>query len=152
MLKVLMILSGGFEALFGLSALLATHMLIEALGTGADASSIFFARVLGAATLGLGIAALLARNELDSAAGLAAAYGLALYNVVAAALILWSAAAGTLSGAALWGAGLFHAAMGALFVYALLTHRVSPRLRGNAAVASRASTDSSSRSASTACR
>ena len=74
MLRLLMIASGSFEALFGASALLATNMLVAALGTGTDSASIFFARVLGAATLGLGIAALLASNELSTAGGLAAAH------------------------------------------------------------------------------
>jgi hypothetical protein len=82
---------------------------------------VFFARVLGAATLALGIAALLARDQLETKGGLAAAYGLALYNVLAAGLILWTAAVAGLGGAALWGAGLFHALMGVLFVYALAT-------------------------------
>jgi hypothetical protein len=119
MLRLLMIVSGCFEALFGASAILATPMLIGALGTETGVSAVFFARVLGAATLALGIAALLTRNELASPGGLAAAYGLALYNVLAAVLILWTAAGGGLGGAALWGAGGFHALMGVLFVYAL---------------------------------
>ena len=123
MLRWLMIVSGGFEALFGLSALLATTALVGGLGTGTDASVLFFARVLGAATLGLGIAALLARNELRSTGGLAAAYGLGLYNVLAACIILWTAGATGLGGTALWGAGLVHALIGALFVYALAVRR-----------------------------
>jgi hypothetical protein len=126
MLRLLMIVSGGFEALFGASALLAPHVLIGALGTEGGASSVFFARVLGAATLGLGVAALLARNELNTPGGLAAAYGLALYNELAACLILWTAAVAGLDGAALWGAGLFHAAMGVLFAYALASRRGAP--------------------------
>ncbi len=120
MLRLLMIVSGGFEALFGASAILATPMLIGALGTGADPSAIFFARVLGAATLGIGIAALLARNALKTAGGLAAAYGLTLYNVLAACLIIWTAAIVGLGGAPLWGAGLFHAVIGVLFVFAIV--------------------------------
>ena len=79
------------------------------------------ARILGAATLGIGIAALLARDHVDAKGGLAAAYGLALYNVLAGALILWSSAVIGLGGAMLWGAGLFHALVGLLFVYALVT-------------------------------
>jgi hypothetical protein len=67
--------------------------------------------------LGLGTAALLARNNLDGKGGLAAAYGLGLYNVLAAGFILWTAVG--FGGAALWSAGLVHAAIGALFVYAL---------------------------------
>jgi hypothetical protein len=121
MLRLLMIVSGAFEALFGLSAILATEALTGALVVGADPSATFFARVLGAATLALGIAALLARDQLETKGGLAAAYGLALYNVLAAGLILWTAAVAGLGGAALWGAGLFHAMMGGLFVYALAT-------------------------------
>jgi hypothetical protein len=78
MLRLLMIVSGGFEALFGASAILATPMLVGTLGTEAGTSALFFARMLGAATLGIGIAALLARNELASPGGLAVAYGLAL--------------------------------------------------------------------------
>ena len=121
MLRLLMIVSGGFEAAFGASAILATHTLIGALGTEAGTSAMFFARVLGAATLALGIAALLARDQLETKGGLAASYGLTLYNVLAAGLILWTAAVAGLGGAALWGAGLFHALIGVLFVYALAT-------------------------------
>ena len=120
MLRILMIVSGGFEAAFGASAILATPMLIGALGREGGASALFFARVFGAATLALGIAALLARNALAMQGGLAAAYGLALYNVLAAGLILWTVAVAGLGGGALWGAGLFHALMGALFVFALM--------------------------------
>ena len=69
MLRLLMIVSGAFEALFGIAALLATSMVTDAIGTGADPSATFFARMLGAATLGIGIAALLARNELARMAG-----------------------------------------------------------------------------------
>ena len=54
-------------------------------------------------------------------------YGLALYNVLdnvlAAALILWSTAVIGLGGTMLWGAGLFHALIGLLFVYVLAIER-----------------------------
>jgi len=73
--------------------------------------------------LALGFAALLARDHLETQGGLAAAYGLALYNALAACLILWTAIIAALGGAALWGAGLFHALIGALFVYALAARR-----------------------------
>ena len=69
MLRLLMIVSGAFEAMFGVAAILVTSMVTDALGTGADPAAIFFARVLGAATFGIGIAALLARNELQTTAG-----------------------------------------------------------------------------------
>lgn len=123
MLRWLMIVSGSFETVFGLSALLATSALVAGLGVGADASAVFLARVLGAATLGLGIAALLARNELHSSGGLAAAYGLALYNLFTACVILGTAAMTGLGGTALWGAGLVHALIAMLFVYALAVWR-----------------------------
>jgi hypothetical protein len=54
MLRLLMIVSGTFEALFGLSALIAPDMLVGSLGTDPNAASFFLARILGAATLGLG--------------------------------------------------------------------------------------------------
>jgi hypothetical protein len=119
MLRALMLVSGAFEALFGLSALLAPAILIGALGTDSNDGAIFLARILGAATLGLGVGALFAREHVESKGGLAAAYGLALYNVLAAALILWTAWVVGLGGATLLSAGLFHALMGILFVYAL---------------------------------
>jgi hypothetical protein len=122
MLRLLMIVSGGFEALFGLFALLATGLLIGALGTETGAAEVFFARVLGVATLALGIAALLARDQVETKGGLASAYGLALYNVLAAIVILWTAAV-ALGGTAIWAAGIVHAAIGALFVYALAIRR-----------------------------
>jgi hypothetical protein len=117
MLRLLMIVSGGFEALFGLSALVAPTVLLGALGTETSISGMFLARVFGAATLGLGIAALLARDQTETKGGMAAAHGLAVYNVLAACLILWTAT--SLGGATLWGTGLIHAVIGALFVLAL---------------------------------
>jgi len=94
MLKTLMLCSGVFEALFGLPVLIAPNLFFRALEAEPSASGVFAVRVLGAATLGLAVAALLARNELDSKGGLAAASGLGLYNVLAAGLILWTAAGG----------------------------------------------------------
>jgi hypothetical protein len=73
--------------------------------------------------LGIGVAALLAREHIDNKGGLAAAYGLALYSVLAGALIVWTVAVAGLGGAALWSAGLFHAAIGVLFIYALAVER-----------------------------
>jgi hypothetical protein len=96
---------------------------MAALGIESNVGAVFLARILGAATLALGAAALLARDQLASQGGLAAAYGLTLYNVLAGAVILWVAAAGSLGGLALWAAGLIHAALGALFVLALIQRR-----------------------------
>jgi hypothetical protein len=113
-----MIVSGALEALFGLSAVPAPGQLISALGTESNDGAVFLARILGAATLGLGIAALLARDQLETKGGLAAAYGLTLYNLLAGCIILWTAM--SLGGAALWSTGVIHAALGALFVLALI--------------------------------
>lgn len=121
MLRLLMIVSGTIEVLFGLSTLAAPDMLIGALAAEPNVPSIFLARVFGAATLGLGVAALLSRDHLASKGGLAAAYGLGLYNVLAAALILWTAR--ETGDATMLGVGLIHAAVGALFVYALAKAR-----------------------------
>ena len=118
-----MIVSGGFEALFGLSVLLAPGLLIGALGMTSSAGTVFLARILGAATLGIGVAALLARDQVETKGGLAAAYGLALYNVLGAGLILWSAALAGVGGAALWSAALYHIVISLLFIYALLSNR-----------------------------
>lgn len=122
MLKPLMFVSGWVEVVFGMSALVVPVLVIEALGgTGADAATLALIRLLGAATLGLGIAALLARNHLDGAAGLAAAYGLGLYNVLGAGVLLFAAI--TVGGEGLWGGAALHITMGGLFVYALAMRR-----------------------------
>ena len=122
MLKPLMFVSGWVEIVFGTSALVVPLLVIEALGgTGAGAATLALIRLLGAATLGLGVAALLARNHLDGAAGLAAAYGLGLYNVLGAGILLFAAI--TVGGAGLWGGAVLHITMGGLFVYALAMRR-----------------------------
>ena len=114
MLRLLTIVSGAFEALFGVAAMLATSMVTDALGTDVDPAAVFFARVLCAATLGIGIAALLARNELQTHGGLAAACGLTLYNVLAVIVILWTAAelGGPVLPAVAGGAAVFEQRMG----------------------------------------
>jgi hypothetical protein len=122
MLKPLMFVSGWVEIVFGVSALIVPLLVIEAVGgTGAGAATLALIRLLGAATLGLGVAALLARNHLDGAAGLAAAYGLGLYNVLGAGILLFAAI--TVGGAGLWGGAVLHITMGGLFVYALAMRR-----------------------------
>jgi hypothetical protein len=122
MLRWLMLVSGAIEVLFGLSALVAPLFVVEAVG-GSDAGTPTLAliRLLGAATLGLGVAALLARDQLNTSGGMAAAYGLGLYNVVGAAVLVLAAIAA--GGAGLWGGALLHAAIGALFCYAFATRR-----------------------------
>lgn len=122
MLKLMMIVSGLVEVVFGLSALVAPAMVLEAVAAaGGDTPTVAFIRLLGAATLGLGVGALFARNHLDTAGGLAAAYGLGLYNVVGGfVLILGAMSAG---GAGLWPGAILHTVIAALFVYAFLARR-----------------------------
>jgi hypothetical protein len=117
-LRFLTILSGAVEAVFGLSALILPGAVGGTLG---DASAVTTARLLGAATLSLGLAALMARNELRSVGGLAIVYGLTCYNLLAAALILWTVAVTGQGGPVFWGGGIFHMVIGILFVYALVT-------------------------------
>ena len=122
MLKPLTFVSGWVEIVFGVSVLIVPLLVIEAVGgTGAGAATLALIRLLGAATLGLGVAALLARNHLGGGAGLAAAYGLGLYNVLGAGVLLF--AAFTAGSAGLWGGAVLYITMGGLFVYALPMRR-----------------------------
>lgn len=117
-----MIVSGWIEVVFGVAALIVPLMVIEALGgTGAEAATLALIRLLGAATWGLGVAALLARNHLDGAAGLAAAYGLGLYNLLGAGVLLFAAV--TAGGAGLWGGAVLHVTIAALFCYTFAIRR-----------------------------
>jgi hypothetical protein len=122
MLKLTMIVSGLVEVVFGLSALAAPALVLEAVAAASgDTPTLALIRLLGAATLGLGVGALVARNHLDTAGGLAAAYGLGLYNVVGGfVLILGALSAG---GAGLWPGAILHAAIAVLFVVAFLKRR-----------------------------
>ena len=122
MLKLMMIVSGLVEVVFGLSALIAPAMVLEVVAAGAgDVPTVALIRLLGAATLGLGVGALFARDHLDTAGGLAAAYGLGLYNVIGGfVLIFGSLSAG---GAGLWPGAILHTVIAVLFVYAFLARR-----------------------------
>jgi len=114
-----MMVSGWIEIAFGISALAVPLMVAAAVGgTGAEIPTFALIRLAGAATLALGVAALAARNDLDGAGGLAAAYGLGLYNVVAAVALLFAAVSA--GGAGLWAGALLHSGVGALFAYALV--------------------------------
>lgn len=122
MLRTLMLVSGWIEVLFGLSALFGPLLVVEAVGGSAVGTpTLTLIRLLGAATLGLGVGALVGRNHLETQGGLAAAYGLGLYNVLgAAALLLGAAATGS---AGLWGGAVLHTVIGLLFVYAFVARR-----------------------------
>jgi hypothetical protein len=118
MLKALMLVSGWIEILFGLWALFGPLLVVEAVG---GTPTLTLIRLLGAATFGLGVGALVGRNHLETQGGLAAAYGLGLYNVLgAAALLLGAATAGS---PGLWGGAVLHSVIGLLFVYAFVDPR-----------------------------
>jgi hypothetical protein len=121
LLKPLMLVSGLVEIVFGLSALVTPLMVIEAVGGTGDTPTLALIRLLGAATFGLGVGALVARNHLDTAGGMAAAYGLGLYNVLAAPALIYGAASA--SSAGLWGGAVLHAVIAVLFCTAVLARR-----------------------------
>jgi len=119
-LRLLLTLSGGLEILAGLLALITPATVMAALLGGAVGGiTVVLARLFGAGVFALGLACLKARNDVASPAGLAVSLGITSYNVLAAVVLLWTAAESGLGGLLLWGAGIGHAALGALFVSAL---------------------------------
>ena len=119
MIRTLMIVSGVGEALVGLLCLVAAVAAIEILfGADATQAAQFMTRLFGVAALGLGIAALLARNHLKTPGGLPIVYGLTAYNLLGAVLLTWAAAMG-LGGTLLLLAAVYHALMGGALVYAI---------------------------------
>jgi hypothetical protein len=89
------------------------------LGVSMDPIASVLARLFGAGVFALGLACLKARNDVASPAGLAVSLGITSYNVLAAVVLLWTAASSGIGGLLLWGAGIGHAALGLLFVSAL---------------------------------
>ena len=123
-LRLLLTLSGVLEILAGLTALIAPGPLLSLLlGGPGDPIASVLARLFGAGVFALGLACLKARHDVASPAGLAVSIGITSYNGLAAVVLLWTAAASGLGGLLLWGAGIAHAALGALFVSALVTSR-----------------------------
>jgi hypothetical protein len=93
------------------------------LGASLDPIASILARLFGAGVFALGLACLKARHDAASPAGVAVSMGITTYNLLAAVVLLWTAAASGLGGLLLWGAGIGHAVLGALFVSALVTSR-----------------------------
>ena len=123
-LRLLLTISGGLEALVGVLTLISPAILTDVLTGGpADAGTIVLARLFGAGVFALGCACLKARDDVRSPAGLAVSLGIAAYNILAAVVLLWTAAGSGLGGLLLWGAGIAHAALGALFVSAIVKSR-----------------------------
>jgi Na+-driven multidrug efflux pump len=123
MLRALMLVSGCIEIVFGVVAVIAPDPVIEAVGATGDVQAPVLALIslLGAATLGLGVGALVGRNHLETVGGRAAAYGLGLYNVVGALVLLF--AASDVGSSGLWGGAVLHAVIALLFVYAFATRK-----------------------------
>jgi hypothetical protein len=88
-----------------------------------DPIASILARLFGAGVFALGLACLKARNDVGSPAGVAVSLGITVYNLLAAVVLLWTAAASGLGGLLLWGAGIGHAALCVLFVSAIVASR-----------------------------
>jgi hypothetical protein len=123
-LRLLLLLSGGLEILAGSAALIIPAPVVSLLlGSPLDSIGVVLARLFGAGVFALGLACLKARDDVWSPAGLAVSIGITSYNVLAAVVLLWTAAGSGLGGLLLWGAGIGHATLGALFVSALVASR-----------------------------
>ena len=120
-LRLLLTLAGGLEILAGSAAL-----IIPATGGIVAASECRWTRSHqswhGSSVRGCSrsaLACLKARHDVGSPAGVAVSIGITAYNVLAAVVLIWAAAGLGLGGLLLWGAGIGHATLGALFVSAL---------------------------------
>jgi len=123
-LRLLLSLSGGLELLAGVAALIIPGPVLSLLlGGPGDPISSVMARLFGAGVFALGLACLKARHDVASPAGLAVSLGITAYNLLAAVVLFWAAAGLGLGGLLLWGAGICHAALGALFVSAIVTEK-----------------------------
>ena len=119
-LGLLLTLAGGLEILAGSAALIIPAPVVSLLlGVSMDPIASVLARLFGAGVFALGLACLKARNDVASPAGVAVSIGITAYNLLAAVVLIWTAAGSELGGLLLWGAGIGHAALGALFVFAL---------------------------------
>ncbi len=108
-----MLLSGGFELLFGLSLL-----VLLAKGATISGATREQATLFGVFTIALGLAALLMNSRLGTTAGMATAYGLWFYNVIAAIPLIYLAFK-SIGGAPVQGGAAIHAIFAVLFTYAL---------------------------------
>ena len=123
-LRLLLTLSGGLEILAGSAALIVPAPVVSLLlGVSMDPIASVLARLFGAGVFALGLACLKARHDATSPAGVAVSLGITVYNLLAAVVLLWTAAASGLGGLLLWGAGIGHAVLGALFVSTLVVPR-----------------------------
>ena len=124
LLRLLLTISGGLEALVGVLTLISPTTVVSLLpGGSVDPIGLVLARLFGAGVFSLGLACLKARDDVGSPAGLAVSLGITSYNILAAVVILGAAAGLNLGGLLFWGAGIGHAIIGALFVAALVRVR-----------------------------
>jgi hypothetical protein len=120
----LLTICGGLEILAGSAALIVPAPVVSLLlGASLDPIASILARLFGAGVFALGLACLKARHDAASPAGVAVSTGITTYNLLAAVVLLWTAAASGLGGLLLWGAGIGHAVLGALFVSTLVVPR-----------------------------
>lgn len=119
-LRLLLLLAGGLEILAGLAALIIPAPMVSVLfGVSMDPIASVLARLFGTGVFALGLACLKARHDVGSPAGVAVSIGITAYNVLAAVVLIWAAAELGLGGLLLWVAGIGHATLGAVFVFAL---------------------------------
>lgn len=130
MVPLLVLVSGCIELAFGVSAMLMPGMVVSSVGGAqADGATLALVRLLGVATFGLGVGALLGRNWAAATGDHAMAYGLgsyaaislAVYNILAAPVLLFGAIQTGSQG--LWAGGALHGVIGLLFLYALARRR-----------------------------
>ncbi|ODA68618.1 hypothetical protein A7A08_00449 [Methyloligella halotolerans] len=113
MLRILMILSGGFELLFGVSVLVLIAKGVTLSGGATREQATLFAIF----TIVLGTAALAVNNRLETSFGIGTAYGLWLYNVIAALILLYLAT--NTADVLIRSTAAIHTVFGLLFTYAL---------------------------------
>lgn len=112
MLRTLMIFSGGFEIAFGVGLFL---LMTQGFALGGAVRE--WADLLAVVTVVLGLAAVVASSRLDTTTGIAIAYGLWLYNVLAAVALVLATSDAT--GYLLPAGAAIHAVFGLLLTYAL---------------------------------
>ncbi|MFD0987379.1 hypothetical protein [Methyloligella solikamskensis] len=112
MLRTLMIISGGFEFVFGISVLVMVARGVTVSGVTREQATL-----LGIVTVVLGLAALIMNNRLDTPLGLGTAYGLWFYNVIAALILIYISM--NVTDSLIRGGAAIHTVLGLLFTYAL---------------------------------
>lgn len=105
-LRLLLALAGGLEILAGSAALIIPAPVVSLrFGVSMDPVASVLARLFGAGVFALGLACLKARHDVASPAGLAVSLGITAYNVLAAVVLLWTAAGSSLGGFVIVGRG-----------------------------------------------